>query len=412
MRKYVVEVEVKTPVHIWSGEYLFFGIDLVEYGGEVYCINTNKLLSIIAEKGGLNALLNIADLRELNTLSIMRRYGITFYDVQAYKIETPKHIIPLLRKYVKVRKPTYIGGKAGIPGSSIKGLIRTAILNKIVSQKYIDHKSMERIILGILRQKRLFGAGRNIEKYLVVVLEKISEKTHSIMKKRIDLLHLIQVSDPIESMSKTILDIIKVYGRTKINELETIAEEPFIALAKNSKFVHELIVYEPLDEKKITDKSIRNQYSSFFEKMYDSFLREQVFLSMLKEFSLKTMEYEYNHLKELFMRKHRLDPTNFIKKLEKWISEVRSNNNIFYFKIGYGAGMPFKTIYLSLDPKLKNLLINVASKKIRQQTRGRITIWDTLSIKLVGSSAQNNIVEPLGWVKLTVARGESNGFTR
>ena len=118
-----------------------------------------------------------------------------------------------------------------------------------------------------------------------------------------------------------------------------------------------------------------------------------VFFDALRYFSLKLIDYEIRQLSKLPSARQ------FVERLKSWRGEVEAGK-AYYFKIGFGAGMYSKTIYLSLNREEQAQLIDIMSRKIRRRTRGKIHVWDTLTLKLVGSRYPSEIV-PFGWVRFS-----------
>ncbi len=110
-----MEIEILTPVHVGSGNRLLMNLDFVVKGNRVVVLDTPKLFGYLIEKGYDAVEIAKIELKEL----------IEEIDVEEFK----KDVLPftgVVRSEILEHIKT--GGKPYIPGSSIKGAIRTAIL--------------------------------------------------------------------------------------------------------------------------------------------------------------------------------------------------------------------------------------------------------------------------------------------
>ena len=131
-----MEIEVLTPVHIGSGDKLLMNLDFIVKGNRVIVLDTPKLFDYLIERG-----YDAVDIAKVELRELIEKEGI---DVENFK----KYVLPFtgaVRSEISEHIKT--GGKPYIPGSSIKGAIRTAVLWYAVKndRKLLDYaiKSLE-----------------------------------------------------------------------------------------------------------------------------------------------------------------------------------------------------------------------------------------------------------------------------
>lgn len=150
-----IKIEIISPVHIGSGEILKYGYDFVKEGDVLGIVKPEKVIKVIGEEN-------------LNAWVLAIENGRTTDDV--VKQYAPKATI---RDYTDWRIDWYGGvtdlkafihdglGRPYIPGSSIKGAIRTAILSTVVAEmkeaeQYIPLTDKNRYTAKAI-EKQLFG---------------------------------------------------------------------------------------------------------------------------------------------------------------------------------------------------------------------------------------------------------------
>jgi CRISPR-associated protein Csm5 len=175
-----MEIEILTPVHVGSGNRLLMNLDFVVRGNRVVVLDTPKLFGYLIEKGYDAVEIAKIELKELIediAVENFKRYSVPFTGV--VKSEISEHI--------------KTGGKPYIPGSSIKGAIRTAVLWYAVknNRRLLDFaiKSLENKISrnrGMVTSKILKEADDELER---VVFGKEPRNTRN------DIMRAVRVED-------------------------------------------------------------------------------------------------------------------------------------------------------------------------------------------------------------------------
>lgn len=400
-KKYRVKLEVMTETFVWSGRDLLTGIDIIiqedEGKKKAYLIDLDKFIDKIMEKKKVSELLGHTkkifdprrDLRE-----IARRYGVSL-ESTSYAVIPVMYEKASRKRYVK--EHIRVGGAFSIPGSEVKGVLRTAILSGLVKDSSggetrkiiasaINKLNPEKKRVG--REKRggkpsIKNVSLELENRLLSVQVVLNEGNQA--KSSVNVLKYIQVSDPIDNQVKPVLDgLVVALRRDPMSK--TIASIPLIGLQKGSKITYELnILDKPCYDNEVSN-SIRNLYEKIIPKLDD----------YLRRYSLSIIDYE----KRLLGRLMNSGATSFYRELFRWEEDVKRNEGVFYIKIGFGTGMYSKTIYLALSHDMRRMLEEKMSHIMRDLSRHKIRRWDSLTLKLIGSRYDEHEIIPFGWIKL------------
>ncbi len=384
--KYVLEANVVSEVFIWSGNDILVGYDIVFVNDRAYLIDHDLMASKLLETSSRNILGELKNVLNigLGLPGFLKKYGIRVDDISRDTLPVKDRRI-LMETYRYVKDHIRMKNKPYIPGSEIKGVLRTALLNFFVGTGKIPRKTIDEIMQGldkeIIKEK---NAGWGIEKIFKMILS-YENYSRRVQQHYVDILHYLHVSDPLEMRSRYAVDTIAVVKRTDPGK--TAAIQPIIGLEEGSRFIYEVNLYRPIRE---DASGYGTEIGKLLEKYNEVYT---VFFDALRYFSLKLIDYEIRQLSKLPSARQ------FVERLKSWRGEVEAGK-AYYFKIGFGAGMYSKTIYLSLNREEQAQLIDIMSRKIRRRTRGKIHVWDTLTLKLVGSRYPSEIV-PFGWVRFS-----------
>ncbi len=384
--KYILEASVVSEVFVWSGNDALVGYDIVFVNDRAYLIDHELMASKLLETSSQNILneLKIVLDKGLDLLGFLKKYGIRVDEISRDTLPLKDRRV-LMKNYKYVKDHIRMKNIPYIPGSEIKGVLRTALLNFLFGIGKIPRKTIDEIMQGlekgITKEK---DAGWGVEKIFKMILSYESYRRRA-QHHSVDVLHYLHISDPLEMKSRYAVDTIAVVKRTEPGK--TTAIQPIIGLEQGSRFIYEVNLYRPVREDVSGHGSEIGKLLEKYNMVYT------VFFDALKYFSLKLIDYEIRQLNRLPSARQ------FVERLKSWRGEVEAGK-AYYFKIGFGTGMYSKTIYLSLSREEQARLIDIMSKKTRLKTRGKISIWDTLTLKLVGSRYPSEIV-PFGWVRFS-----------
>lgn len=193
-----IELEVLTPLHIGSGNEFINGFDIIEINRQKKIINLNALIEHFRDKP--EELNNLTTAIEFNRLS----------DFMIGKRNIPPEVIsnkniPASLDKTNIKKQIRNGnGELYLPGSSLKGVIRTALLHHFIgndkSLKDSVTRQVEKIAASTYIDLRYADSG-----IIGTVLGQEIEN---------NLLRLLQVSDalPVISYCETQVYQVKVLG--------------------------------------------------------------------------------------------------------------------------------------------------------------------------------------------------------
>lgn len=151
-----LHIEVLTPLHVGSGRTLRSNTEFLKFDNVVSVIDDHKVLKIIGEENIQKWVDIIGNGDSLLDYLKQRSPSKTIAPEQ-----TDKRLLPIVGKYLKpengLREQIFSGnGRPLLPGSSLKGAIRTAVVNALIEKQ-------PSIADGVLKTK-VIGQNRNGEK--------------------------------------------------------------------------------------------------------------------------------------------------------------------------------------------------------------------------------------------------------
>lgn len=164
-----VKIQTLTPIHIGSGEFLKNNSDFVEYkdGGDSYIsiIDPKKILDLIGVEH-INDWVNLIE-RKGDTKEYVARMGKNATP-NNYALRTLANYASSVKKEDTLKECIHDGmGRAYIPGSSIKGAIRTAVLATLsekmngLENMVVTRKNEKKLVSAKQVESRLFGGDPN-----------------------------------------------------------------------------------------------------------------------------------------------------------------------------------------------------------------------------------------------------------
>lgn len=130
-----LHIEVLTPLHVGSGRTLRSNTEFLKFDEVVSVIDDHKILKIIGEENIERWVDIISNGKDL--LDYLKQRSST-KTIEPH--QTDKRILPIVGNYLKpengLREHIFSGnGKPLLPGSSLKGAIRTAVINGLIESK-------------------------------------------------------------------------------------------------------------------------------------------------------------------------------------------------------------------------------------------------------------------------------------
>lgn len=211
MDAFLVKVECLSPVHVGSGQELIREIDFHPAGGVTEVLNSEDLLPVLPPLGASSP----QRLRE----ELGRRVGELLrqpgFDVSPYRLHRVAGTITAQRLRLAVRNAD---GRAIIPGSSLKGAVRTLLLAGLVSDG-VPHtrrlSSLNTVFQAAARDRR----GRSLEDAVFR-----SDARGIKPEPRSDLLRMVAIADaPFAREALGVVSTVAVNtGRTTLTAVETL----------------------------------------------------------------------------------------------------------------------------------------------------------------------------------------------
>ncbi len=357
-----VIVETYSPTHVGSGEDLKKGYDFILKDPQPFVVDIKKTLDCIeSDDSNLNKYYKSADIEDLVSIA-GKNYG---YPLQNLSKNTD---ISSIREHLK--DSFY---RPFIPGSSLKGAIRTALYSEMIdkgfsqSEKEIFYNDSESKNNKL--EEKIFGSDP----------QKDIMKSFSISDGYFEVSHLcladIKIANVCNSKIKWRSLSYKKENKDDPKESKGLYIE---ALSKGSKAEFTLTWSEfLLSDLSWSESQIQNNDSLInnFEKLKWA----------LNRHSLRIIENEMD-----FFKKYDLPETyNFYQNLKE---EINNNENTAYIRLAWGSGwtgMTGLTQKLLKDNQPLRNFVKETNKKIKSQE-----VYPK-SRKLVMEQK-----EPLGWVKI------------
>jgi len=330
-----MEIKTLTPVHIGSGNKLT-RTDFIVRNGKVIVLDAPKLFRALEEKGcDVMNIVNELSYRSLDDLA--RDFGLDAMDFRRYEVK-------LTGSIGEISEQIKTGGRAYIPGSSVKGAIRTAILWYILK----NDKSLLNFAVKCVEE---LTKRRITNKTLKMADDKIERKVFG-KDPRNDFMRALKISD------STPFDKLKVY-EVKI-------------LGSNIR-----VCVECIDENDTAGIGIKIDTASKFREYGIKDIDD--IKEITRDFSLaligKELSYNYG------------DKTKFILKGIK-------NSKGMLLRVGWGTGWYSKTIGLLLEdhPKFESLRRKLGLGRSPRTKRFYDVFPKTRRVTVDG--------KPLGWISL------------
>ncbi len=375
-----VKLKVKSPIHIGSLQQKISRFEFLYNNGYIYPISENILAKFLYEK-------NLIDIYIKEIESLGNRFNLeTFFKnshisltVQDYeRLSNGKRIKTLtdISKMNDFRPFIRDGlGHLYIPGTSIKGVIRTAILYNVLknlkkqNEKEFEKKIVERILKNIQNdtkrknKKKLFQWG-NEEFFENFVLgdKKLSPHT--------DWLKMFHVTDAYPKGEITTILI-------PINIIKKENERKWIYKKENAE--HLTTIWNEV----VTENAIFEFEMTWDRRLIEEFKRNNKNIFLPEKIS-EILNHIDNWAKDIFDFEK-----TFLKgsRLDIWYEKNKAN-----FRIGFGSGMISTTIAMLLPETVRQSIRNYAGKNKGQQIAPKSRrVW-----------INNTQPIPLGWAVLEV----------
>lgn len=371
-----IKLTTLTPVFIGSGEVLSPYSDYIYDNGFVYIIDAQKVNKLFKENPKLINIFVNGVRKDTNneedkyTLKkIFQNENIDFKNFVKTKIKVKGDI-----KNIQINKFIESGGRKYIPGSSIKGAIRTAILFDILNK---DSTAKDYFFKQIENLKNI-----NDKKSLKDEKKKISKIDNKILNDGDNLLRFLYIGDS-DFFNDSVTEILLARRYSLKNQ------------SKNKRAGNP-IVYESISEGlevnfRISLKAIKN-----LNQKYDYFQQDEKSLKNI--FGAMNLFSKFNIKRELKYLSNFESIINIYKNIENMIDD---NNNSAIFRIGQGKTIFDNTILNIIDDSsIFNILYDniLKDKRDNKERTDRKLYPSTRTISITNNQPSNIF----GWCKLEV----------
>lgn len=386
------EISIESPVHIGSGEELD-SMDFVVQNGRVSVIDVDKVLSEL-KSGGKSPLVLHDEIerfeRNFDFGKFLYRQGIDVERVSKYMLTcegTPNRMATFMKSAF---------GVPLIPGSSIKGAIRTALtwyFLKSENMKGEVERTLRRVLGELNRitdRSARIRASRSWERRIGQELENLVFYGKE-EDPKYDINKTMTVTDAsLESVDLLELALCRIFTITRENRLIPKTFDIFVEAIKPG--THAGTTKISLDsyflEEKLSELGFnRNQVSTF-----------RKFPHICNEFSKNVIEYELD-----FFEKYELP--ELVQFYENLLDSFPETNGEFLLRLGFGIGWISTTIGLLLGSKpdlLKDIRREFWLGRRRNQPYYVPEFPKTRNIIVDGERPNY----PMGWIKLSEADKE------
>lgn len=358
-------LKIITPTIIRSGDEISTVSECVIEDNKLRIIDKEKLSQYI--KGNKNLIMELSNMiiRGENISNFIKEYKINLDSITKYTLPINENIDSKKRKNIYL--PLTSSDRAYIPGSTIKGIIRNALLFDFFSKNKakIDAKINE-LEEQTAKKQRTTYAGED-------VLRSDSKDAGTDIMKFI----IVRDSSFIEFEKLKVYEIVRIPHK-KLSQL-------IIAIPQNTKFNLEITI----------NKYTSKEAPYYFEKLLNDNPYEYLWKA-IKNYSLNLIKKEIIILEKLKNRPSQNNPEsrtifeNFLDHLQNMFNILQNQNkekDTIFLPIGFGKTYYFNSLgYFIPEEKLKSL--NIIPRKNTDPKYYPSTRW---AVKL------RDKYYPLGW---------------
>jgi len=410
-----MKIKILSPVHIGSGERKN-KLSFILKNNNAYFINEDLFASLITTEGLIDKFIQWATGGGSDISEFLKGYP----QIEKKLIENSLYVLPIKEDFSRevLLHIKDANNKFYIPGSSIKGAIRTALLYTVLQERKPDININHLLygingtdIRGVLNVSEGKWAGMEIEKFIFRAGFRKKDGIISYSDAKYDLLKFIQFSDAYPLEANYSLMPIRTFSSVSEKEMK-ITYINIVEVIESGEFTFNLeidmkglLALKNIDEK--------DEWLGLKEKF------KNIFGFNLDELNNNNLEeYKEKIIKRLlfaclkFYKKKRESDLAFIDN-----KEVRDKNISFnleslkknypevkegVIQLGFGGGWKGKTIGMYFDQKT----IDEFRKRFPKRWRGKIKngspSWPFPKTLRLAYWCKNNkpFIFPLGWISL------------
>lgn len=388
-----LHIEVLTPLHVGSGRTLRSNTEFLKFDEVVSVIDDHKILKIIGEENIEKWVDIISTGKDLLDYLKQRSPSKTVAPAQ-----TDKRLLPIVGQYLKpdngLREHIFSGnGKPLLPGSSLKGAIRTAVINGLIEKNSV-------VSNGVLRTK-VIGQNKKGErtvkygKFESNLVGKDPENKGN--DANYDSFRLVRIGDihfdnTVCLLAQTVNQKIGLEIKEMVNQLVEcipVGSEALSGVSIPDDLLKE-INKRPLIANEMKANSTINDWDKIFVQ--------------INQFTKKQIDLEFKKFSTVPLPKEALSYPETLKEISDKIDKLTNKECII--RVGFGTGYlnmtggwPLEQWKKTLTPALFQTEMNDLSTAVRKNSRYN-------SFELPKSRKIISGGVPMGFLKLTLWTAE------
>ncbi|NWF99246.1 MAG: type III-A CRISPR-associated RAMP protein Csm5 [Nitrospirae bacterium] len=376
------KITVKSPIHIGSVDQKLTTFEYIHFGQSIYQISEEKLSLFLQRKNLIDAYVNAVSGEgyRFKLLKFLKSKGITLKENDLIILSGGRKTKLLgdasgLNEYRPFIKDGF--SDIFIPGTSIKGVIRTAILYNFLSTfKKTDSQGFQKVVEKKISNDIDFRKERRIKNKILFEWG---------IKKWLEGFSLPEF-DERESPHTDWLRMLHVSDAYPIKEIETIIIPANVLKKDNSGWTYKkensgqmtTIWIECIPENSAFEFTI-----SWDKRLLEEFKRQNS-TKVLPQGLEEVFDNINNWSKDVFEFEKSFSSGN---DLQNWYKENKAN-----FRIGFGSGMTSTTISILLTDEVRKKIRNFACRDKQNDIAPKSRrIW-----------LKNNHLIPFGWAVMEV----------
>ena len=369
-----VELRPITSVHVWDGTEHVVGLDVIyDPKDGTYCV---VCLDEVAKA------LSSLSLSELGSTTSLSRHvsEVVLKDKGRYCVRSGKAYVPL-KTASRVRLLQHVL----VPGSSVKGLLRTSVMYKLLKDMSLSDPSMfKRVVSSGIN---LYGDPKNAAQGLEGQLFRRPRLPRQ--GGFVDSFQSLLVSDPKEIDGLVGVTSIQVYELTTSKGLAGPITSMLAEVLVDGVLRYDLCVVEPAIDEVVMEETIlvRGQPADrgTIKEIIGTLkkLSADLISDSLRVFSEDLIDHEISRVERV------TDLEEYLELLRKLRNSV-GKDGCFPLRIGFGVGHMGKTIDLLLLRYFRDLYSQIASVMSSRYRR----MWDERTIKL---AVIDDVKVGMGW---------------
>ncbi len=413
-----LEVSVETPLHVWSGNTLIGGFDYVVRGDKVTIVDSECVTSRIAE--ALEESIDVSEdtvsqsiIKLVDSGKCVARVLPLVFRATPPLCRSAEAVLKRIKEMVKLRVGSDL--VPAVPGSEIKGLIRTAILYRAIAASQVLATIISRRLTQELQQlqtarlhvvrKSIKNIGRNLVEndMFFIGLRDLGLEARG-ENERMDVLSVLMVSDPlnVRDLSSSVRSLLAV-------DTNSVIGAELVEALDGGSLEFEVVI--DIDRIELILKSLRSSQRHIETLLSNLASRPREFIEeCLREFSKKSIELERQRVDRVMRswRQRGLDRRfrsvyDSLSRYRQYLEEAERNlGREIRARIGFGTNRRWKTVVHAFnDPGLERTLVSTMSRYVALSSRRRIRHWDDSSLRLVEVEGSAPFVGS-GWIRISL----------